>query len=280
VVRKGDFGYGLAISPDGCKLAYVVPGRIITKKTPQGEVARTTKSALVIAAADGSGKPERVFRAYYIDHADLAWSPSGDRIAIAAEESLRVYDATTGATQAVGLGETYYVGSPTWAPDGTEIAFAGDPFNGAKSQDVRPDIYVIPATGGVAQPLAVTPQYSESSLSWSPDGRSIAFVDLNAPTEDIHGTHEAYRRGVFLYSVQTNTLTGLAKRTGLHPTWLPDSSAVVYAKNLGYTSGNAGEPVRKIVAVSLAGEAARTILGPRATLRDPDWAREGSLPAP
>jgi TolB protein len=62
--------------------------------------------------------------------------------------------------------------SPTWSPDGREIAIS-----------MHGSIWTIPANGGDAVQLTASPQY-DSQPSWSPDGSRIAFV-----RDDGHSMH-------------------------------------------------------------------------------------------
>src|SRR5437773_467608 len=57
---------------------------------------------------------------------------------------------------------------PTWSPDGTQIAYARQSFDGASS------IWVIDITGANAH--QITPSgYADLHPAWSPDGSEIAF---------------------------------------------------------------------------------------------------------
>ncbi|MGH9851558.1 MAG: TolB family protein, partial [Blastocatellia bacterium] len=76
---------------------------------------------------------------------------------------------------------------PAWAPDGRSVAF----FRSLRSDSALPamDIYLVSALGGAERKLAEGIRTSESpSLSWSPDGKFLAFADKSLPD----GTDEIF----------------------------------------------------------------------------------------
>jgi Tol biopolymer transport system component/predicted Ser/Thr protein kinase len=96
---------------------------------------------------------------------------------------------------------------PHWSPDGKRIAFTG----------IEPDkpwrIYVIPADGGVAEPLLVENR-SQLDPVWSPDGNSIVFGRIG-------GREEKF--AILLLDLQTRKLSELPGSDGLWvPAWSPD----------------------------------------------------------
>lgn len=116
-----------------------------------------------------------------------AFSPDGSRIAFAWDGNPRsgskgfdLYVKGIGSENLLRLtnhpSESI---SPAWSPDGTQIAF-----HRIAGEDTG--IYVVPALGGPERKLRSTHiLYSPSeSLSWSSDGKWIAFVELVSPANN------------------------------------------------------------------------------------------------
>jgi tricorn protease len=60
--------------------------------------------------------------------------------------------------------------NPIFSPDGTLVAFTGE-------YDGNPDVYVVPATGGVPRRLTYHPGPDEA-VGWTPDGKQVLFASM------------------------------------------------------------------------------------------------------
>jgi Tol biopolymer transport system component/DNA-binding winged helix-turn-helix (wHTH) protein len=106
-----------------------------------------------------------------------AFSPDGSRIAFGWESAPGKNDLYVKALGGEALLQlTHHPASainPAWSPDGTQIAFM---------RLAGPDtgLYMVPALGGPEQKLQATstPYEYAAPVSWSPDGKSIAYGDL------------------------------------------------------------------------------------------------------
>ncbi len=68
-------------------------------------------------------------------------------------------------------------GSPAWSPDGTQVAFIRRHGEGDVDKAPNHDLFVIDARAGATEKrLTTTAEDEDGRLSWSPDGRSIAYL--------------------------------------------------------------------------------------------------------
>jgi len=245
-------------SPDGSRLLYV------------SERAKTAQRW--VRAADGSGAAARLTD-HPRGTCEPAWSPDGSSIAFVAagadtagglvepEEKdpkrrvirvrghrhklegvgyldgplphLWVMPAGGGEARQVTDGRAED-GQPAWSPDGREIAFTSDRSAERDRRFGGHAVHVVDvATGSVRR---VTPDNRFASLpSWSPDGRSIAYLRAET-TNDVDGHHDRLwivdRSGRGERCLTGGLDRGLGFRPGGYrtpsrPTWTPSGSAIL-----------------------------------------------------
>jgi TolB protein len=113
--------------------------------------------------------------------------------------------------------------SPTFSPDGSQIAFVSD-------KDGAPRIYTIPATftSKRPNPVLLTKQSNENSCpTWSPDGKKLAY---SAKTKGM--------RQIWIYDFDRREEWQLTDGTGNkeNPSWAPDSKHLVFNSTDGHIS--------------------------------------------
>lgn len=102
-------------------------------------------------------------------------SPSGDRVLFARKHcgeknkmlsNLWLADIASGEVRQFTSGERD--GAALWSPDGSSIAFVSG------RSESKPQIFLIPASGGEATQLTDFPEGSIREMKWSPNGKRIA----------------------------------------------------------------------------------------------------------
>lgn len=108
----------------------------------------------------------------------------------------------------------YFVGNPTWSPDGRRIALVG-----RTDSTVKKGIYVMNADGTGVTLVTRTDSTEDGEVDWSPDGTRLVFTRLGAT-------------GTRIFLVAPNG-TGLAQLTNTQsgsPRWSPDGSRIAFSQ--------------------------------------------------
>jgi len=166
-----------SVSPDGAKVAF----------SWTGENGRHQN--LYVTSSDGQEEPQQLTRDASPDTVDLfpAWSPDQTQIAFVrkhgtSDGEILVIPAKGGPEHR--LGDLRFVAFPAfswlaWTPDGAQIAFASQsPASG------RSTVFLMRLADGTVQSVTAPPEgvIGDASPSFSPDGRSLAFVRWSSPS--------------------------------------------------------------------------------------------------
>ena len=148
-------------------------------------------------------------------------SPDGRTVAVQVNRDGRdiwIYDAERGTRVRLTVGGNN--SSPVWTPDGERITFASDRSGGSRN------LYWKPADGSGEAQVLLTRETSLYPFSWSPDGKTLAFVDwLGFNNRDIWTLSEEGDATPFIAtSFNENT-----------PMFSPDGRLLAYVSN---ESGN------------------------------------------
>ena len=194
------------------------PDRTAGVPTPAPEVS-THVDLYLIDPATGEAQPVLVEKGY---QGDGEVSPDGTRVAFEGSDpdgygytQIFVREADGTVQQLTELVNSAY--TPTWSPDGQQIAFSS-------SQD----IFVMNADGTDVRRVTGSPG-DDTDPDWSPDGRSIVFwSDEPRPGPsvfDLDGSE------IWLGSVSDGSVTRLTRNRAAdeHPSWSPDGEWIAFA---------------------------------------------------
>ncbi len=97
---------------------------------------------------------------------------------------LYVYDLATEKMDTITRGD-FDNSSPAWSPDSKQLAFVSNRTSDA-DRNGNTDIWVVEAKQGAKEKRLTDWQDADTSPSWSPDGKSIAYLKSRTPEFDIY----------------------------------------------------------------------------------------------
>ena len=141
---------------------------------------------------------------------------SVDRVPGANDHSRLTMSDSDGARPAVLLDTHEPLLTPTWSPDGKNIAYVS-------FETGRPAIYRQEIATGRRQQLTNFPGLN-SSPAWSPDGKTMAMVLSKDGNADI-----------YLMDLATKKLTQLTRHYAIdtEPAWMPDGQSLLFTSDRG-----------------------------------------------
>ena len=269
------------IAPAGDRVAYVVSMPSLPKNEHE--------AALFLVPASG-GTPTRLGESIRIFNVptprpQLRWSPDGSTISLVAFEGGRpqVFGVpVSGAAPRALTTAPEGVFAYEWAPDGKSLAYiTRDPMPADEERQRQDRSFVIRAdapdrpTRLVVQrldgsaPRALTPpsQYVDA-LSWSPDGREIAYSA--APRT---GFTAAYDARLYVVAVDGGAPRTIVDRPGMNtgPRYSPDGRQIAFISTNGRNDVMA---TRSLTLVAAAGGTPRTFVLDDAWVNEYVWARD------
>jgi len=166
------------------------------------------------------------------------------------------------------IGSTPTTGSsPAFSPDGTRIAFVS---NRDKDPDrtYNNDLWVVPAAGGPQAPTRLTtfrgddnsPDYTSSYPAWSPDGRSIAYVQGGPVELFSYGTR--HLAVIPASGGEPHIVTGSLDRNVGNPIWSADGKTLRFIVE--------DDKMQYLASVPAAGGAVRRITNGKSVV----WAQD------
>jgi len=219
------------------------------------------------------------------DAGRLAWvesRPNADR-SPTNHAVILVRDAAGGAIRRITAGDGQVLAaehSPAWSPDSTQLAFLSD---AAGSKQLQ--LYLAPVAGGAVRRLTTLTGYI-SSIKWSPDGRTIALLNIAESTAAAgaveaaaHETGEVSEKFAESRLVLVDVAGGTTRTLSPADTyiyeydWSPDNRqlAVISAKG----NGDNNWWVARLQVIDAVSGAMREVFKPQTQLAVPRWSPDG-----
>jgi Tol biopolymer transport system component len=201
--------YGAVFSPDSKKIAYTSYGEQTSNLQGDSEV-------YIVNALDGSGQKNLTNNGAGISDYGAVFSPGGQKIAYTSsgvqtsnsqgDDEVYVMSALDGSGKKnfSNNGGGIYDYVPAFSPDGTKIAYTSSGVQTSNTQGDR-EIYRMSALDGSGKRNLSNngSSVNDSSPTFSPDSKKVAYLSSGKQTSNPEGDYEVYRM---------NTLDGLGKK--------------------------------------------------------------------
>ena len=208
--EPGEYPWGLALSPDGMRLAFSKKGGPTSSNIYLLDLARNTPTRFTFGSKIDS---------------DPVWSPDGSRIIFSSNRDGAKWNMYQKQVSGVKDEEVLLKGSddayPTsWSRDGRFLLYE------AMHPKAKFDIWVLPMLGDNKPVPFHTTEFSEGDARFSPDGRWVAY------TSDESGRPEVYARSFSMKSgpaaVEPGVKSQISNGGGVQPRWRGDGRELFY----------------------------------------------------
>ena len=134
-----------------------------------GDSSAAARRLVWVSRDTGEAQPlDAPARGYF--HAHL--SPDEERILVDSAQGLGIFEIASGVFEPLGVGNWVI-----WTPDGRRVTYA------RRQAGTVYDIFEKPANGSGTEEALVVRDLAQTPLAWSPDGRTLAFSELDLASD-------------------------------------------------------------------------------------------------
>jgi Tol biopolymer transport system component len=205
---------GLDWSPDGSSVTYV----------DRKDAAAGDLFTVSVRADELTQVEPQVFYQTASDEQQPVWSPDGTHVAFMSGTILYLLTLEQPDMKPLPLTEANLLPiAYAWSPDSSRIALAGNHLTNSVNGVIYTDLYLIDLATGHTTALGIrNPSGTLYDVSWSPDGKKVAFVS----------NHVITQQALFVWDLDElypNMLTDQRLDNVTSPNWSPDSSKLIFS---------------------------------------------------
>lgn len=199
------------ISPDGSRVAFI-------RSLPDDEDADATLCVVSI----GGGRVRTVRARGFGSVGEVAWSPDGTRLAFTADVDPPRF--LIGPVPAVGRRQRSTKGDTS--PIGRRITRTDWRWDGIGHLDRWAHLFVVDASPGATPRQVTSGDWGVSDITWSPDGRTVAFAAIRGPEPDLRPRTSVWTAEVDALQPESREILAPAGWAN-HPAYSPDGAWIV-----------------------------------------------------